>query len=313
MQNPALLSNTYTSIDELMETSGLELDFCQLEVGKPVIKSRISLVSSVVSHEFKINKAFHQQGKLPNSFLSFGLMQGNSRIRFTGKDIGSECLIDFNSRSGFETVSDKNFHAKLLMVNEHKLHNTAESAGINLPKFGMEDFATPKQIRASNRDQLQIAIRQFEEVVSTAGLNMLASEVTKVVEEDVYLKLACFVEEVRNVRADSRLNRLAAMRRAIDFIKSHSRESILVTNLCRITGTSNRTLERVFREELGITPKKYIKLVKLTGAREDLCRAGPEKSVHEIAHSWGFWHMGQFACDYKAHFGESPSQTLNQH
>ena len=28
-----------------------------------------------------------------------------------------------------------------------------------------------------------------------------------------------------------------------------------------------------------------------------------------VAHRWGFWHMGQFARDYRRLFGELPSET----
>ncbi|MCK5375915.1 MAG: helix-turn-helix domain-containing protein, partial [Acidobacteria bacterium] len=32
--------------------------------------------------------------------------------------------------------------------------------------------------------------------------------------------------------------------------------------------------------------------------------------VTDVANNWGFWHMGQFAADYRKMFGELPSQTL---
>jgi AraC family ethanolamine operon transcriptional activator len=32
--------------------------------------------------------------------------------------------------------------------------------------------------------------------------------------------------------------------------------------------------------------------------------------VHEIARRWGFWHIGEFAADYRRLFGELPSQTF---
>ena len=33
-------------------------------------------------------------------------------------------------------------------------------------------------------------------------------------------------------------------------------------------------------------------------------------SVADVAASWGFWHLSHFAADYKAMFGELPSETL---
>jgi hypothetical protein len=32
----------------------------------------------------------------------------------------------------------------------------------------------------------------------------------------------------------------------------------------------------------------------------------------DVANRWGFWHMGQFAADYKRQFGELPSATLKR-
>jgi len=41
-------------------------------------------------------------------------------------------------------------------------------------------------------------------------------------------------------------------------------------------------------------------------------RSGPWHSVKAIALSHGFWHLGQFARDYHALYGEPPSATLSQ-
>ncbi|NIU08828.1 MAG: helix-turn-helix domain-containing protein, partial [Phycisphaerae bacterium] len=34
------------------------------------------------------------------------------------------------------------------------------------------------------------------------------------------------------------------------------------------------------------------------------------KKVSDIANRWGFWHMGQFASDYRRFYGKLPSETL---
>ena len=35
-------------------------------------------------------------------------------------------------------------------------------------------------------------------------------------------------------------------------------------------------------------------------------------SITKVANRWGFWHMGQFASDYRKLFVELPSDTLGR-
>lgn len=44
---------------------------------------------------------------------------------------------------------------------------------------------------------------------------------------------------------------------------------------------------------------------------EDLTGGDPARrhTVAEVAYRWGFAHLGRFAHDYRARYGESPSTT----
>jgi AraC-like DNA-binding protein len=48
----------------------------------------------------------------------------------------------------------------------------------------------------------------------------------------------------------------------------------------------------------------------LNGVRRGLRDAEKGVAVQDVAAHWGFWHLGQFAQDYKRLFGELPSTTL---
>jgi AraC family ethanolamine operon transcriptional activator len=67
-----------------------------------------------------------------------------------------------------------------------------------------------------------------------------------------------------------------------------------------------------FREKFGITPKQYLQATRLQRVRERILRSDPSSSIAENAAHWGFWHMGQFAADYRNQFGELPSQTMRR-
>jgi len=47
----------------------------------------------------------------------------------------------------------------------------------------------------------------------------------------------------------------------------------------------------------------------LSWVRRELRWAGHGTTIGDVANRWGFWHMGKFAADYRAYFGELPSAT----
>jgi AraC family ethanolamine operon transcriptional activator len=52
--------------------------------------------------------------------------------------------------------------------------------------------------------------------------------------------------------------------------------------------------------------------VRFNGVRKELVEAGLDVKVADVANKWGFWHMGQFAADYRKLFAELPTETLGR-
>ena len=82
-----------------------------------------------------------------------------------------------------------------------------------------------------------------------------------------------------------------------------------IESLCRQSGASWRTLNRAFLERFDQSPKTYYIHLRLNGVRKTLLK-GDAETVSEAANRYGFWHLGQFARDYRRFYGELPSQTL---
>jgi AraC family transcriptional regulator, ethanolamine operon transcriptional activator len=92
---------------------------------------------------------------------------------------------------------------------------------------------------------------------------------------------------------------------------SHVGDHISVSDLCRVAGVSERSLEYAFREVMGLTPVAYLIRLRLHRVRQGLL-AGTHATttVTTEAVNWGFWHFGEFSRAYKNCFGELPSDTL---
>jgi AraC-like DNA-binding protein len=99
------------------------------------------------------------------------------------------------------------------------------------------------------------------------------------------------------------------VREADDFLQSHAAGPVTVDDLARHLGISTRSVFGGFRRHLGVTPMRRLKDIRLARAREDLLSARGD-AVTTIAMRWGFSHLGKFSSDYRARYGELPSETL---
>ena len=102
-------------------------------------------------------------------------------------------------------------------------------------------------------------------------------------------------------------------REAEAYLRANLDRPIYRDDLCTALGVSRRKLHDAFAAVVGMSPPAYLKLRRLVLARRAL-RAGDGSRplVKSVALSHGFWHLGYFARDYRALFGELPSQTVTR-
>jgi transcriptional regulator GlxA family with amidase domain len=103
------------------------------------------------------------------------------------------------------------------------------------------------------------------------------------------------------------------VRRAEEYALAQNGAHLCVSDLCRVAGVSERTLDYAFKEVMGLTPVAYLTRLRLHRVRKALLAATPgSTTVSAQALTWGFWHFGEFSRAYRACFGELPSQTLQR-
>jgi len=106
-------------------------------------------------------------------------------------------------------------------------------------------------------------------------------------------------------------HRYAGMRRAEEFLREHMDKPFSSRALCSATHMSERSIEMLFKEAYGISPRTWSQIARLNAARQDLLRDDAwTVSVTAVATRWGFFHFGRFSAAYRRLFGEVPSATL---
>lgn len=103
------------------------------------------------------------------------------------------------------------------------------------------------------------------------------------------------------------------VKRALRYIEEFYASPISPEDIAGAANVSLRSLFGAFQHYLGITPMRYLRNLRLDKARELLqSGAGDAASVTLVASQLGFAHLGRFAAEYKARFGQSPSAALKQ-
>ena len=108
-----------------------------------------------------------------------------------------------------------------------------------------------------------------------------------------------------------RVERDRIIARCLEFFRENQGQPMLVSDLCRVAEVSERTLRNVFYEYFGVGPVRFLKARQMQEIRSALVTAGAsEQTVTAIASRFGVWDFSLFARNYRAFYGETPSQTL---
>jgi transcriptional regulator GlxA family with amidase domain len=109
-------------------------------------------------------------------------------------------------------------------------------------------------------------------------------------------------------------SRMRAVMAAEQAFHGNAVRPVTMIELSHTVGVSVRTLRYAFAQIHQASPKRYYLNMRLRSAQAALNEAaGRGTTVTTVATEHGFYELGRFASQYKALFGESPSETLRRH
>jgi AraC-like DNA-binding protein len=118
---------------------------------------------------------------------------------------------------------------------------------------------------------------------------------------------------IRAIEAAEKSIAPASVRRAERFLEENAANVVGLTDVARAAGVSARALQLAFRRFRDTTPMAQLRALRLERARRALAEAGWDGgSVTSVAAAHGFGSLSRFEANYKARFGEPPSETLRR-
>jgi AraC family transcriptional regulator, ethanolamine operon transcriptional activator len=205
----------------------------------------------------------------------------------------------------------------------------ADYAGLVMPRSLVLRYASSLQLAGEEhlRDcprlidlpvhRLQALRRFMSTVLSNLERNAAtraSAMATRQIEESAAVLLICTFlgrSRMRGAgRPKSSYERIA--RQARDLVVAHPEAPPTLMDLCEHLHVGVRALNYAFQHAVGTSAGEYLRVVRLNRVREELlaARGGGRVILSTIAARWGFWHASQFTRQYRALFGERPSETL---
>ena len=319
-------SHTFCATEQLNEfasAAGYDCRYLQLEPGPlsahitPGGGDGVSLIQEQVSHSVEFI------GAPPKGYLLFLLVVTGSKFRCNGHSLGwSDCLL---VRGGAEVhiVSGGGVDTISILISESlilpKLHSL--SGCITNRAGGLLSGA--RKINMSNKQYASI-LRTAMDFLSIERLRRS----TRLDADSLYSHLK---HELISALVDTIPTSTKAVRSRIAAVTSTRSNAIIrsairagfsqydgtrsVRELSEQVGVSERTLERAFNSELGLSPKRYTTIHNLNSALLTLRSLSKSEdnlgAVSRAASESGFNHLGRFSGLFKAHFGVLPKNFVS--
>ncbi|KGJ86923.1 helix-turn-helix domain-containing protein [Colwellia psychrerythraea] len=248
-----------------------------------------------------------------STFLPFAAVISNAdNFNYCGKQRGKNTILQ--ATGGFWDASFKQ-HLKFIVAafdRETFCRNIELLTGEEIPNIWLISKASltePSSLKnyADGLESILTTVQNSPEILKKENAQrMLADSILR-------LTLAVLTKTTPiNEQQVNQSNRVKGVRLVIDYLHHYAAQVPTIPELCNIAQLSERNLQYAFKEYLGITPIRYLRLVRLNGVKRDLVLAHPKKDrIVDIALNWGFIELGRFAGEYRQLFQELPSVTLN--
>jgi AraC family transcriptional regulator, ethanolamine operon transcriptional activator len=294
------------------------LKVCELELVLLGKQGPKALVDSVVSGQAiffsgEVNFAFRGRFALPQGWCLLGYLHQTTQDSWChGTSLGSgmaftvfpegvsEFMLGSGSRVTGMLVPQQRMLEIYLGLNPHQPE---------IPVRAISLFALSDDDRAR---ALRLKFEALREQVLQQAADPAAAGIAADALVEAHLVAALSVRpDDRPACSRGRRTHYLAMQRAEEFMRQNLRRDIYITELCNAAGVSERALRYAFDDLLGVSPNRYLSMLRLCTACKNLTLSdASRRSVKSVALSCGLWDLSRFADHYRRVFGERPRDTL---
>jgi AraC-like DNA-binding protein len=286
------------------------------QIGPGVFRSAVKQVAveGVQVFQEAANVRVVQRGALPAGYTTFGLALGGSApFSFRGARLDQDAMVITAGAKEFMLHSPADMSLVGVAIDPGVLRMVADAAGIDVEDdlFYRDVIDIP---RAAGMRVGRRLVETMERVLAQPALLGNAQAERRFAHD-----VAEGILDLITYHVPGQSNRLThacqseIVRRSHELVLASPEEPVSIFDLCSALRVSRRTIQNSFQSIAQTNPANYLRSVRLAQVRRLLLASRQsDVPVSEAAACWGFTHLGHFARDYKAQFGELPSQTARR-
>ena len=215
-------------------------------------------------------------------------------------------------RDGYMTTGKDRVNIAIGIRKTRLISACAALAGFGADDVGLRDLVLPPEQDTGRhlRHMLIGAATPAEDEPLSQGQFALP----EVLENDLVSMLAAQLGPAVRSVPEVNLFRVEALRVVHAAIAaSTALPAASLADLCEAVGVSQRWLHKCFADVLGVSPYRYLRLARLSRARDLLLKPDAKPAlVKSISLSLGYRLSGRFAAEYRSVYRENPSDTLGR-
>jgi AraC family ethanolamine operon transcriptional activator len=301
-------------VDDFVEKlRGYHLQLTQIDKGRFAAKIVQTELAGVLLTAAQYSRSLVHAGEPPSGKITFAMGRSRLPARWHGQNFGPyDLLVTPTSGAEIDLVTQVGFGCATASFAPDLVKTTADRLG--LPPIGGVTNILLIPLERGKAVMLRAAFEAvFSDAVARPRSDRAGTWSIAKQEDLLRVLLSCAGNATPKTKPVSNSERARIIKAVLEAINDLPEEILSIGDLCRIARASERTLDYAFMERFGLSPALYMKVQRLNGVRRDLCgHQEPSMNIADVANKWGFWHLGQFARDYRNLFCELPSATYKR-
>lgn len=297
------------------EARAWELDFLQLDRGSADFHLVQAGTDGTQIARTHLNRKMEQRGQTPARARTFVIpMNPELQWDWLGQKVAGNDLLVFPESGDLHSLSPAGFDVVTYSVPEARIGRLCDELHIP-PLANLLNGRQVLRMDPKSMAGLRSIGRQLTDALRGSQQGIPGGDFRDQVNDDFARAILRMISKFRHVSPEIPLarERSRCLKTAMELIEASGREGLTVKRICDQTNVSERSLQYAFKDYFGMGPKAYLQAWRLNRVRAALARPrGPSPTVADAANTFGFWHMGQFAADYRRLFGELPMHTIRR-